>query len=155
MPHFDKQAFTDIELEQLHDLAAQYKGNGWRYSNTHALKVEGDDLLELIYTFSNYADIVNLRMTLHTGDHIPSISDIFFNAFVFENETHDLFGIVFDGIAIDFGGHFYTVSLTSPMNPQHVPALQGDPTATIDAACASVDASKDQTDQPTTTSRED
>ncbi len=154
MPHFDKQAFMDIEVSQLHDLAAQYKGKGWRYVNTHALRLDEEGLLELICTFSDHADIINLRMTVHPGDHIPSITDIFFSAFVFENETHDLFGVAFDDIAIDFGGHFYTVSLTAPMNPRHIPAPQGDPTETMGAPSTLTDAPANQATQVATTSQE-
>ena len=42
------------------------------------------------------------------------------NAFVFENETHDLFGVEFENIAIDFRGRFYDVSVPTPMNPKSV-----------------------------------
>ncbi len=35
---------------------------------------------------------------------VPSITDLFLEAFVFENEIHDLFGVDIKDIAIDFGG---------------------------------------------------
>ena len=37
---------------------------------------------------------------------IPSITDNFIAAFVFENEIHDLFGVEIRNIAIDFKGQF-------------------------------------------------
>ena len=49
------------------------------------------------------------------GAHVPSISDVFLEAFVCENEIHDLFGVSIDGIAIDFLGNFYQLSTEKPM----------------------------------------
>ena len=46
---------------------------------------------------------------------MPSITDRFLEAFVFENETHDLFGVDVQGIAIDFGGNFYALAQKEPM----------------------------------------
>ncbi len=46
---------------------------------------------------------------------MPSITDRFLAAFVFENETHDLFGVDVQGIAIDFGGNFYALAQKEPM----------------------------------------
>ena len=50
-----------------------------------------------------------------SDDVVPSITDQFLEAFVFENEIHDLFGVDIQGIAIDFGGHFYQLSVKEPM----------------------------------------
>ena len=46
---------------------------------------------------------------------VPSITDRFIAAFVFENEIHDLFGVSVRDIAIDFGGNFYVTAQPSPM----------------------------------------
>ncbi len=46
---------------------------------------------------------------------MPSVTDRFLEAFVFENETHDLFGVDAQGIAIDFGGNFYALAQKEPM----------------------------------------
>ncbi len=49
------------------------------------------------------------------GMPIPSITDNFIAAFVFENEIHDLFGVEVRNIAIDFKGNFYAVAQREPM----------------------------------------
>ena len=46
---------------------------------------------------------------------MPSVTDQFLAAFVFENEAHDLFGVDIEGIAIDFGGNFYALAQKEPM----------------------------------------
>ena len=49
------------------------------------------------------------------NDVVPSITNEFIEAFVWENEIHDLWNIHFEGIAIDFKGTFYNVAVDAPM----------------------------------------
>ncbi len=50
------------------------------------------------------------------SDKVKSITNDYIEAFVWENEIQDLFGINFDSIAIDFKGNFYTLSKDNPMS---------------------------------------
>ena len=118
----DTQVFIDIELPQLRMKAKHYKDKGWRFVNINGSTVEGG--VELLYTFTLGELLENLRLIIPNGTHVQSVSDLYLNSFYFENETHDLFGVIFDGIAIDFGGQFYTVSVPTPMNPASVQAKQ-------------------------------
>lgn len=47
---------------------------------------------------------------------IPSISEVFFAAFLYENETHDLYGVNFSGMAVDFQGKFYETAIKQPFS---------------------------------------
>ncbi|MDR0499866.1 MAG: NADH-quinone oxidoreductase subunit C [Coriobacteriales bacterium] len=109
------QSFTDIKLTQLRGRAEAYHQRGWRFVNLCGSTVDGG--VELLYSFGNRDKLENLRLVVNNGEEVPAVSDLYFNAFVFENETHDLFGVPIKGMAIDFGGHFYDVSVPSPMNP--------------------------------------
>jgi hypothetical protein len=114
--HNDKpQVFIDIAAEDMRARIEEYDRRGWRFVNICGSTVE--DGVELIYSFSKGLPLENLRFTISNDTTIPSVSDRFPNAFFFENETHDLFGVAFSGISIDFGGEFYTVSVPTPMNP--------------------------------------
>ena len=42
---------------------------------------------------------------------VPSVSGIYWGAFVYENEIHDLYGITVTGINIDFKGTFYRTAV--------------------------------------------
>ncbi|MDR2109467.1 MAG: NADH-quinone oxidoreductase subunit C [Coriobacteriales bacterium] len=109
------QVFKDIEPAQMRAEVESYHSRGWRF-----VQICGSTLpegVELLYSFSDGEPLENLRMVVDNGSELPSISDLYLNAFFFENETHDLFGVSFKGIAIDFGGEFYTVSVPTPMNP--------------------------------------
>ena len=48
-------------------------------------------------------------------DVVPSITDLYLEAFVCENEIHDLFDVAISDIAIDFGGMFYQLAEKAPM----------------------------------------
>ncbi len=106
--------FVPLTVEGLPALAAQCKEDGWRFVQMLALATE--DGVNLVYSFMKDGVLVNHEIEgVKPQDHVPSITDQFLAAFVFENEAHDLFGVQIDNIAIDFGGHFYAVSQASPM----------------------------------------
>jgi Ni,Fe-hydrogenase III component G len=112
----DPQVFIDIELSQLRPMTEQYKADGWRFVNLCGSTI--NDGVELLYSFSNGEELVNLRFNVTTQTVVPAISDLYFNAFVFENETHDLYGVTIKGMAIDFKGRYYDLAIPTPMNPQ-------------------------------------
>ena len=106
--------FTTISLSELSACSAARKADGIRYVQTLAVNTEAG--VDLIYTFMKDASIENLKIeAVGKDDVVPSISGDFLAAFVWENEIHDLFGITFDGIAIDFGGAFYDLAMKEPM----------------------------------------
>ena len=106
--------FTDIELEEYRGLAEQRKGSGWRYVQSFCTNT--DDGIDFTVTFEKDGVMENFRVKGITKDmSVPSISDMYFSAFVFENEAHDLFGLNITDIVIDFGGHFYDLAMKEPM----------------------------------------
>ncbi|MDR1422532.1 MAG: NADH-quinone oxidoreductase subunit C [Coriobacteriales bacterium] len=107
------QVFIDIKPSELAERVQDYCERGWRFVNLCGVTVEGG--VELIYSFSDGYPLENLRFVTDLSEPIDSVSTRFPNAFFFENETHDLFGVQFAGISIDFDGEFYTVSIPEPM----------------------------------------
>jgi hypothetical protein len=112
----DPQVFIDITLPQLRTRVEQYHDKGWRFVNLCASTLPNG--IELLYSFSHGHDLENLRLEVTPADEVPAVSDLYLNAFVFENEAHELFGANIKGIAIDFKDHFYDLSIPTPMNPQ-------------------------------------
>ncbi|MDR3137033.1 MAG: NADH-quinone oxidoreductase subunit C [Coriobacteriales bacterium] len=111
----DPQVFFDSELEQLLLRVQDYQQRGWRFVNLCGSSVEGQ--VELLYSFAQGKQLENLRLLVSNEQSVPSLSAIFVNSFFFENETHDLFGVNFKGLAPNFGGRFYPTSVPTPMNP--------------------------------------
>lgn len=106
--------FVNIELDQLRADAEKRKAEGWRY--VQMLCTNTDDGVDLTYTYMLGQLIVNPTVRgVKKGQQVPSVSDLFFAAFVFENEAHDLFDVEITNMVIDFGGNFYALSQKAPM----------------------------------------
>ena len=106
--------FVPLTVEELPALAAAKKDGGWRF--VQLLAVNTEDGIDLVYSFMKDNLLENHEIKgVQKGTTVPSITDRFLEAFVFENETHDLFGVDVQGIAIDFGGMFYQLAEKAPM----------------------------------------
>ncbi len=103
-----------IALDELHPLAVKLKGEGYRFVQTHAVNTDAG--IDLYYTFMKDGVLHNYKVAHVTPDQqVPSVTDQFLSAFVFENEARELFGVDMRDIAIDFGGRMYDVSEKAPM----------------------------------------
>ena len=106
-----------IALSELPALSDAKKASGARFVQMHCVCTD-DGVFDAIYSWME-GDIVlkNYKIEgLTSKDVIPSVTNNFLAAFVFENEAHDLFGANIEGIAIDFQGHFYNIKATNPMS---------------------------------------
>ena len=82
------------------------KEDGYRLVTMTAVDLD-EESLDLLYHFDKDLEERHLRMTVSKKDSVPSISGVYFAAFLLENETQDHFGTQFDGLALDFGGTLY------------------------------------------------
>ena len=81
------------------------KNQGYRLVSMSC--VDLGESFDLLYHFDRETQLVHLRLTLPKGEVAPSISGVYFAALLIENETRDPFGVIFDGLVLDFGGNFY------------------------------------------------
>ncbi len=110
---FDSQ-FYPLPMDGVHIEAEARHKDGWRY--VQMLAVNKDNAADVIYSYMKDGFLENMVVSDVPRDaHLPSISDLYLEAFVCENEIHDLFGVKFDDIAIDFQGNFYRVESEYPM----------------------------------------
>ncbi len=106
--------FLPLTIEELPQCAADHKKQGFRL--VQMLCVNTEEGIDMQYSFMKGNTIENHTITgVQKNDEIPSITDKYISAFVFENEAHDLFGVNVVGNALDFGGKFYQVSHSEPM----------------------------------------
>ncbi len=76
------------------------------------------DQFEINYSFERECVFSNLRIIIEKETRVPSITDLYHAAFVYENEIHDLFGIGFFGISLDYQGTFIRTKEKHPFyNP--------------------------------------
>lgn len=106
--------FNTVTIEELPALSKDRLENDWRF--VQILATATDTGVDVQYTFMKDTILQNSTIqNVQPEDVIPSITDNFLAAFVFENEVHDLFGVKIEGIAIDFDGKFYDLTEAEPM----------------------------------------
>ncbi|MEG0071032.1 MAG: NADH-quinone oxidoreductase subunit C [Raoultibacter sp.] len=147
--------FLPLELKDLLSCSAQHKADGYRF--VQMLCVNTEEGIDLQYSFMKDNVLENYTIpSVKKETAVPSVTGDFIAAFVFENEAHDLFGVKIEGNALDFGGHFYDVSVSEPMTvispAQKEARLKA---AKIAAAKAAKEAAAKQTQEvPITAERE-
>lgn len=107
--------FVDAPLGDLLTRVQTLKHEGMRFIQLCAEFPEGG--IDLVYTFYDETrdNALNLCVSLPENAEVPSIQGLYFAAFSYENEAHDLFGVNFINMKLDFGGHFFNLAETSPM----------------------------------------
>jgi ech hydrogenase subunit D len=79
------------------------------------------DAYELNYSFDKDYVFKNLRITVTVEDEVQSVSVIYPNAFLYENEIHDLFGIRIKNMSVDYKGAFYRTAIKTPFSIENLP----------------------------------
>ena len=107
-----EQQLINIEIGQLASEAERLKNAGYRLVQICGTKLEN---FQLSYSFDKDYHFLNLRLSLPLENTpLPSISAIYANAFIYENELQDLFGIEVSGMKIDYKGKFYRTKIKWP-----------------------------------------
>ncbi len=68
------------------------------------------------------ADVEYIRERIAPEEQVPSISEYFGAAFLYENEMRELFGIDVTGIVVDFKGQLYKTATRVPFSHRAVKA---------------------------------
>jgi ech hydrogenase subunit D len=76
------------------------KYEGFRFVTMSSVDL-GDSIC-VLYHLDKELQIINLRVNVPKGKKIPSISSVYYSAFLVENEIKEQFGVDFDGLPIDF-----------------------------------------------------
>ncbi len=112
-----EQNFTPVELSQLLTKVKDLKAEGYRFGQACATVMD-EDTFEIIYSFDKAYQLVNLRLVISQGEEVESITGTYWPAFIYENEMHDLFGIKFNHMELDYQGNFFKVAEPTPWNPK-------------------------------------
>lgn len=109
-------SFVDVPLEELLTRVQTLKHEGTRFVQMCAETTEQG--IDLLYTFYDETTQNALNLCVYGIDEssrVPSIQGLYFAAFSYENETHDLYGVRFVNMKLDFGGHFFNLATSEPM----------------------------------------
>ena len=85
---------------------AKMKVAGYRFVTLSCVELN-ETQVDILYHFDREFQLKHFRLTVPKDTPVPSISPVYFAAFLVENEIQDLFGIRFQGLAIDYDRTLY------------------------------------------------
>ena len=109
----------------------EYHKAGWRLAlinvttvvgaPTHSAEApthsaEAPCVFEIAWAFARDGDFETIREQITSTDKVPSISEFFGAAFLYENEIRELFGIDVTGLGLDLGGQLYKTATKVPFS---------------------------------------
>jgi ech hydrogenase subunit D len=95
-----------ISSESVVGETAKMKVEGFRFVTLSCVEIDATTV-DLLYHFDREFQLKHLRLTVPKDAPVPSISPVYFAAFLVENEIQDLFGLRFHGLAIDYDRTLY------------------------------------------------
>jgi len=93
-------------LETLVGEVAKIKVLGYRLVTLSCVERD-EDTFDLFYHFDKNLTLKHFKLNVSKGVPVPSITPVYFAAFLVENEMQDLFGIAFEGLALDYERTLY------------------------------------------------
>ncbi len=108
----DENTMKTIESGELIKVMLLKQREGFRLIQVHAVSVKGG--YELTYTLGKDYVIENYRVNLNENDEIPTITDLYPSAMLYENEMAVLFGVKIISTNPDYDNKFYRIKATTP-----------------------------------------
>ena len=125
--------FEVIRVDQLLEAVEQMRTRRARLVQICATSLP--DALELTYSFEVGRELTNLRLEVGKQETVPSITSLYWCAFLYENEMHDLFNLQVSDIAVDFKGTLYTTRVNFAFDgSQSKAAVDGNVANTVKSA---------------------
>jgi len=122
----DQQTLELINADALLGRVQELKRLNYRLVQIGATRLP--ERLELTYSFDLDSRLLSLRLHLPAMEaRVPSISSIYWCAFLYENEIHDLFNLRVDGLQVDFHGKLYETAIKFPFGTSKAPAIKPTP----------------------------
>lgn len=112
---------TDVETIAIGELlpkVIEKKSAGWRLIQICSVWLKDSETYELSYSFAYEYEMVNFRLVIRKDDEIPSITQIYRAAFLYENEMSELFGVKIKMIAQDYQGKLYRINEVTPFKTE-------------------------------------
>ena len=97
---------TCVSRETLVGEAAKIKVQGYRFVTLSCVQ-RREDAFDIFYHFDQNLTLKSLKLSVTKDLPVPSITPVYFAAFLVENEIQDLFGIIFDGLVVDYRRTLY------------------------------------------------
>ncbi|MHC1744923.1 MAG: NADH-quinone oxidoreductase subunit C [Syntrophobacteraceae bacterium] len=95
-----------VDVDTVLGEVARAKAEGHRFVTMTCVELDAGSV-EVLYHFDRDFELRHLRVTVAKDALLPSITPVYFAAFLVENEIQDLFGLRFHGLALDYGRTLY------------------------------------------------
>ena len=95
-----------VSFENIIEKVAKKKVEGYRFVTMSCAELD-ENTVDILYHLDRDLNLINLRLTVPRNSSVPSISLVYFAAFLVENEMQDLFDIRFTGLVIDYERTLY------------------------------------------------
>lgn len=104
-----------ISIGELLPKVIEKKAALWRLVQICSVYLKDSDTYELSYSFANLDyEFVTFRLVIRSTDEVPSITQIYRAAFLYENEMSELFGVKIKIIAKDYHNKLYRINEETP-----------------------------------------
>lgn len=109
-----ENVLKEIPVENLLEETMKMKYQNYRLSQACAVYVGGH--YELSYSFAAYEayEFVTLRLVIEKDVEVPSVTEIYPYAFLYENEMKELFGVKIQMINLDYNNKLYRIKTETP-----------------------------------------
>jgi ech hydrogenase subunit D len=139
------QEIMSVEKRDLVGIVAQLFAEGYRLVQVGCSTLPS--AYELTYSFDKEYRLKHLRITVAPDEAVPSISVIYPSAFLYENEIHDLFGVIITNIDVDYQGTLFRTALNTPFSIDNV-KLPEPPKQKAKAGGEKPESAKQKADEP-------
>ena len=95
-----------VSLDDVIEKVAKKKVEGYRFVTMSCAELD-ENTIDLLYHLDKDLKLINFRLTVPRNAAVPSISPVYFAAFLVENEMQDLFDVRFTGLVIDYERTLY------------------------------------------------
>jgi len=95
-----------VSLDDVIEKIAKKKVDGYRFVTMSCAELD-ENTVDILYHLDKDLRLIGFRLTVLRNTVIPSISPVYFAAFLVENEMQDLFDIRFTGLVIDYERTLY------------------------------------------------
>ncbi len=113
--NYEQQTLLEISKNELVSKVKEMSDAGQRLVQICCTKMPST--WELNYSFDKDFKYTNYKVIINSLDEeIESTSGIYMPALLYENEIHDLYGVKFKNILIDYKGNFYKTRVKTPFS---------------------------------------
>ena len=95
-----------VSLDDIIEKVAKKKVEGYRFVTMSCAELD-ENTIDILYHLDKDLKLIHFRLTVPRNAAVPSISPVYFAAFLVENEIQDLFDIRFTGLVIDYERTLY------------------------------------------------